>query len=392
MTDAPPNQPRTGSHAQPTSLELFAGAGGMALGVAQAGFRPALIVELEPRAADTLRANARETTASHVVTADVREMTFRQYRNVDLLAAGPPCQPFSIGGKRVGRHDPRDLLPDTIRVIAETRPKAFMIENVRGLTFPAAHEYLQYSIAQLRNPTVRIGDRSEAEHWTRLKRIPETRYQYHVSVNLLNAADFGVPQQRVRLFIVGVRRDVGDFAWPESTHSKAALIADLCGSHYWERHQVSAKVRDAALEHALTAKSQSAHASTGVLPWTTVRDLFKHLGPPTEESPDAHHKPIPGARLYPKHGGSILDMPAKTVKSGVHGTPGGEHIVVLDDGTYRYFTMREIACLQAFPESFILPSLRSVAQRQLGNAVPVTLAEAVARQFLSALETARGYA
>jgi DNA (cytosine-5)-methyltransferase 1 len=384
-TRVPPEKPRP-----LTSLELFAGAGGMALGVARAGFEQLLIVELEPRAAATLRANAPSDRAWPVIGGDVRGMNFKAFSDVDLLVAGPPCQPFSIGGKRVGRHDPRDLLPDTIRAVAEARPKAFMIENVRGLTFPGAAEYLQYSIAQLRNPTISIAGMSETEHWARLKRIPASRHHYRVSMHLLNAADFGVPQQRVRLFITGVRRDVGDFVWPEPTHSKAALLAELDGDEYWERHAVGAEVREVARATAHAAKSQSAHSSAGSQPWATIRDLFQRLGPASEDNFDCHHRPIPGARLYRKHSGSVLDLPAKTVKSGVHGTPGGEHIIVLDDGTHRYFTMREVACIQAFPDSYVLPSLRSVAQRQLGNAVPVTLAEAVARQFVPALQAARG--
>lgn len=387
----PPAAPDPGGRVHGlTSLELFAGAGGMALGIAQAGFDPLAIIELEPRAVATLRANAPDEAAWPVIAGDVRDMRFGTYRNVDLLAAGPPCQPFSIGGKRLGRHDPRDLLPETIRAIAEAEPKAFLIENVRGLTFPVAQGYLRYSLAQLRNPAVSIADMSEAEHWACLRRIPESRHQYDVSLHLLNAADFGVPQQRVRLFITGVRRDVGKFGGLEPTHSKAALLAELDGDEYWQRHGVTNQVRDAARKIAHATKSQSAHLSAGTRPWATVRGVFERLGPPTDDNGDLHHRPIPGARLYRKHRGSILDFPAKTVKSGVHGTPGGEHVVLLDDGAHRYFTIREVACLQAFPDTCVLPSLRSVAQRQLGNAVPVTLAEAVARQFVPALQGVRG--
>ncbi len=391
LVSEPPVSARSaGRRPRPTSLELFAGAGGMALGVHQAGFAPLAIVELDARAVQTLRANATEGSPWPVIEGDVRRMKFHDYRDVDLLAAGPPCQPFSIGGNRLGKHDERDLLPETIRAVSEAKPKMFMIENVRGLTFPTAESYLAYSLAQLRNPSVRQKQMTEEEHWHRLDRVPEKRHEYEVRVRLLNAADFGVPQQRVRLFIVGVRRDLGDFEWPEPSHGKTALLTRLEGDEYWDLHGVGCKAREAGLAAARAAKSQSASTSRGLVPWVTVRDVFRRLGQPDSEHKDLHHRPIPGARLYRKHRGSILDMPGKTVKSGVHGTPGGEHIVVLDDGTHRYFTLREVACLQAFPDTFHLPSLRSVAQRQLGNAVPVALAEAVARQFLPVLVAVRG--
>jgi DNA (cytosine-5)-methyltransferase 1 len=375
---------------RPTSLELFAGAGGLALGVQLAGFDPLAIVELDARAVQTLRANAPKGFPWPVVEGDVRKLEFHRYEDVDLLAAGPPCQPFSIGGNRLGRHDERDLVPETIRAVSEAKPRAFMIENVRGLTFPAAESYLAYSLAQLRNPTVRQRQMTEEEHRHRLDRIPEKRHEYEVQMRLLNAADFGVPQQRVRLFIVGVRRDMGSFEWPEPSHSKSALLKRLEGDEYWDLHGVGGNAREAGLAAARAAKSQSANPSRGLVPWLTVRDVFRRLGPPSVEHEDLHHRPIPGARIYRKHRGSILDLPGKTVKSGVHGTPGGEHIVVLDDGTHRYFTPREVACLQTFPDDFHLPSLRSVAQRQLGNAVPVTLAATMARHLLPVLDTVRG--
>lgn len=373
-----------------TSVELFAGAGGMALGVAQAGFDPLAVIEVDQRAVATLRANVPSGQERPVIAGDVREMDFRIYRGVDLLVAGPPCQPFSIGGKRVGRHDTRDMLPETIRAIAEARPRAFLIENVRGLTFPAARDYLDYSVAQLRNPAIAIGAMTEEEHWARLKRVAEWRRHYQVDVHVLNAADYGVPQQRVRLFITGVRRDLAPFARPPETHSRRALLAALEGDAYWEGHGVTAAARDAARAFVRSAKSQTASRSAGPLPWATVRDVFSRLGPPSPDGDDVHHRVVDGARLYPKHRGSVLDLPAKTVKSGVHGTPGGEHVVVLDDGSHRYFTMRELAALQSFPDGFELPALRSVAQRQLGNAVPVALAAAVASALAAAIEPDRG--
>lgn len=104
------------------------------------------------------------------------------------------------------------------------------------------------------------------------------------------------------------------------------------------------------------------------------------------EDGDPSHRFIPGARLYKKHAGSRLDWPAKTVKAGVHGCPGGEHIVLLDDGSHRYLTLRECAALQGFPDDYALDEVRTPAMRQLGNAVPVALAEAIGRSLVAVFD------
>jgi DNA (cytosine-5)-methyltransferase 1 len=110
---------------------------------------------------------------------------------------------------------------------------------------------------------------------------------------------------------------------------------------------------------------------------------------PGDKLADPAHVVVPGARLYPKHTGSRLDWVAKTVKAGVHGTPGGEHIVLLDDGSHRYLTVRECALLQGFAVDYALPEKRTPAMRQLGNAVPVAVAEALGKQ-LDTILRARG--
>ena len=374
----------------PTCLELFAGAGGLALGLQSAGFVARSIVELDTRAVESLRLNAPNGDPWPVVSADVRGLRFDTFGDVDLLAGGPPCQPFSIGGLRRGRHDDRDLLPEAIRAIRESRPKTFLIENVRGLTFPAARDYFEYSLAQLRHPSVPIRGTDEPRHLRELLAIPEDRQEYRVTWRLLNAADFGVPQQRVRLFIIGIRRDLPAWEWPVPTHSQTALLQALMGETYWDDHRVARDVRTLARENAMRAKSQTAERSSGSEPWITVRDVFDRLGPPGSRDGDVAHVEVAGARLYRKHKGSLLDFPAKTVKSGVHGTPGGEHIVVLDDGSHRYFTLRELAAFQTFPDEYRVPSLRSVAHRQLGNAVPVKLARALARQLFPLVSSQQG--
>ena len=124
------------------------------------------------------------------------------------------------------------------------------------------------------------------------------------------------------------------------------------------------------------------------LPWRTVRDAISDL-PDPERSTSQHTVPNhvlqPGARSYQGHTGSPLDEPAKTLKAGDHGVPGGENMVLLPDGRVRYFTVRESARIQTFPDSVLLAGSWTEAMRQLGNAVPVKLAEAVAKSVASSL-------
>jgi DNA (cytosine-5)-methyltransferase 1 len=361
-----------------SSVELFAGAGGLALGLTRAGFRPRLLIERDARAVATLTANSQAHGRNWTVKrADVGELAFSEYDGVDLLSAGPPCQPFSIGGLRLGSEDDRDGLPATIRAIRESKPRAFLIENVRGLTFPAAKDYFDYILAQLRDPGIATGS-SEADHRAALAAVPEGGHEYEVHHALLNAADYGAPQQRVRLLIVGLRAPLTGWRWPKPTHGRRALLDALAGDGYWERHGVEAAVRDRHRADVARIRATLRGDSGGALSWRTTRDVLLLLAD-AGRGDDPHHKIVEGARLYPRHRGSLLDWPAKTVKAGVHGTPGGEHIVLLDNGTHRYFTVRECAALQGFPDDYALPEVRSVALRQIGNAVPVQLAEAVGR-------------
>ncbi len=359
-----------------SSIELFAGAGGLALGLSRAGFDAKTLVERDPRAVATLQANAADHSGNWPVErGDVEKISFTGYEGVDLLSAGPPCQPFSIGGLRLGSDDHRDGFPATVRAIRQARPRAFLIENVRGLTFPAAKDYFGYIVAQLRDPSVQPGP-SEAEHKSALAAVTEHEYEVHWA--LLNAADYGAAQQRVRLFIVGLRTPLTGWQWPKATLGRQALVDALAADDYWQQHEVAAAVRD---RHRLElAKIRSTlHGDSGAaLRWRTTRDIIAELSARTTTN-DPHSRVVAGARLYKRHRGSLLDWPAKTVKAGVHGTPGGEHIVLLDDRSHRYLTVRECAALQGFPDDYVLPAPRSVALRQIGNAVPVQLAEAVGR-------------
>lgn len=375
------------------ALELFAGAGGMAIGVHRAGFELLDLIESSEACCATLRANAHHfgwKDASEISPRDIRTQDFSGYLGrVDLVAAGAPCQPFSHGGQRRGEADERNLLPEVVRVIRECRPRAFIIENVRGLLFRASIAYLESIITELRNPSLWKSDitneqRGLASH----PRLASEDDEYAVEYKLLNAADFGLAQYRPRLFIVGVARGENWAGWPEGEFSRAALVADLLGGSYWS-------------EHPDTPKAARARACQPFFPvesldnsvrWRTLRDLSVELGPPATSlrtANDVSHVHVPGARLYGKHTGSRIDWVSKTVKAGVHGSPGGEHIVVSSAKRFRYLTVRECSHLQGFPHDYVLPERRTPAMRQLGNAVPVEVADALVRTVHQSLALER---
>lgn len=372
---------------KPRAVELFAGAGGLALGLHRAGFRTALAVDWDERAYETLRANKRKYTRGwDLKREDVRKLDYAtlELGDVDIVSAGAPCQPFSIGGRLRGEGDPRNMFPEVVRAVCELRPRAFLFENVRGLLFPRARPYFDYILAQLQNPSrARRADEDWLAHKAALDRIPDALHEYRVDWRVLNAADFGLPQSRPRLVAVGVHvEEAGTFQWPDASHSKGALVNALLSELYWLEHDVPAEIREAAGIGLRECDDD------GLMRWATLRDVTARLGPPflDGEDGDPSHRFISGARLYKKHAGSRLDWPAKTVKAGVHGCPGGEHIVLLDDGSHRYLTVRECAALQGFPDDYALDEVRTPAMRQLGNAVPVALAEAIGRSLVAVFD------
>lgn len=382
------------------SVELFVGAGGLGLGASQAGFEPLVAVEWDKHCCDTIRENQQQGFPTvqgwPLVEGDVRALDFSKYLDkVDLVSGGPPCQPFSMGGKHNGRLDERDMFPQAVRAVRETRPRAFVFENVKGLTRAAFRNYLEYIRLQLTHPyVVQEDDETWIDHLARLEKYHTqgrtSGLQYRVVSRVLNAADFGVPQKRERIFIVGFRTDLGvDWSFPEPTYSQDALIWSQCHSEeYWDNHRVARKAR--LVSERTRQRARKLSAAPNPRPWRTVRDALDGL-PDPETRPRAaaefsNHIFQPGARSYPGHTGSPLDEPAKTLKAGVHGVPGGENMLRRPDGSIRYFSVRESARLQTFPDVFRFHGSWTETMRQLGNAVPVTLAEVVAHSVLRQLE------
>ena len=372
------------------SIELFSGAGGLALGTARAGFEHAAVVERDPDCCETLRTNQRRGIARvkdwNVVEADVKLFDYSNVGPVDFIAGGVPCQPFSLGGKHRAHEDARDMFPEFARAVAELRPRAFLVENVKGLLRTSFADYLEYIKLRLSHPLVPRGDRDWRDHRMELERIhtagASTGLEYNVVCELLNAADYGVPQRRERVFIVGFRAALGvRWAFPKPTPSRHSLLRDqLETGAYWERHRIAAKAREALIAR-VPPRPKTLGGEDGLAPWRTVRDAIgdiQHVRIGHTDPSDPNHYLNPGARSYKGHTGSPWDEPAKTLKAGDHGVPGGENTLDLGDGSARYFSPREAARIQTFPDDFLITGSWTEQMRQMGNAVPVNLARVVA--------------
>lgn len=365
------------------SVELFTGVGGLAFGLELAGFRHEVLIEWERQAVETLKWNRQRVPRIrhwNIVRVDARKFDYKPLgEDIDLLAAGAPCQPFSIAGLQKGFLDERDMFPEVFRAVRDLKPKFVLIENVRGLASGKFSGYFSYILMQLSHPElVNSSDKSWKEHVKTLERHHARsgaglEFGYKVSFMILNAANYGVPQKRERLFIVGVRNDLDiEWSFPGPTHSLDALLwSQYIRCDYWKKHRIeagnpsdldgAAKRRLDYLGHMFIPPSES--------PWVTTRDALSDL---PEWNGEVESWNI--ARPYPGHTGSDPDMPAKTLKAGVHGVPGGENCVRLSDGNLRYFTVREMARLQTFPDEFEFLGSWTTCARHLGNAVPVRLA------------------
>ncbi|MFS2139908.1 DNA cytosine methyltransferase [Duganella sp. Dugasp56] len=380
------------------SIELFAGAGGLALGFSGNDVRHRAVVEWNTHACNTIRHNKRHNVdpISHwpdVTEGDVKKFNYGAFEGIDLITGGPPCQPFSMGGKHGGFLDERDMFPQAVRAVREVRPRAFVFENVQGLTRAAFADYFDHILLQLEFPSVVAKAKEQwGDHLARLRKLKQkgTASEYHVTFKLVNAANYGVPQKRMRVFFVGLRADE-DKIWqcPAETHSSdALLLSQWASGEYWDRHKVATRNRPSKPD-GIEKKIQSlinADYGSNVLAWRTVRDAICDL-PDPERFPGKvqAHRFQPGARTYAGHTGSPMDEPAKALKAGDHGVPGGENMLRRVDGSVRYFTVRESARIQTFPDEFLFEGTWSEIMRQLGNAVPVHLASVIAESVCDLL-------
>ncbi len=306
-----------------TALEMCAGAGGQALGLEGAGFTHVGLVDSEVAACATLRLN-RPTWA--VLEKDIREVDGRHYRGIDLLAGGVPCPPFSAAGKQLGPSDDRDLFPEALRLVRESKPAAVMLENVRGF---AMEKFISYR-------------RDLLEQLELLGYRPDWR--------VLEAARFGVPQLRPRFFLVALRpKHFSRFRWPDGSdlrNTVADAIGDLMGERGWPG---LARWTGRANRIAPTIVGGSHRHGGPDLGPTRARAVWRELG---------------------VDGGGIADEPVGS------GFP--------IDGLPR-LTVRMVARLQGFPDSWTFVGRKTAVYRQVGNALPPQVASAVGNAIRLAL-------
>jgi DNA (cytosine-5)-methyltransferase 1 len=330
------------------TIELFAGAGGMALGVERAGFHHDALIEFDPAACETLRVNR---PGWPVFETDVVDVDFAAYEGIDLLTAGAPCQPFSTAGRRRLDEDPRNMFPEVLRAVRTARPRALLLENVSGMLKGDARAYFDRILGRLRERG------------------------YDVSWRLVNCADYGVPQRRQRVFVVGVRRDLGvRWEWPAATHGLDALLhAQWTEGSYWTEHGLTAPAEPPLAHIEQLEQLWPGRMAPPRLSWRTVRDALADLGPPK----------IASWRVTTAFGDSMpngWDEPAGTIT-----TRWNAAMLRDGGGGVRHFVIREVGRLQTFPDEWVLVGKPDEQLRQLGNAVPPQMAHVLTRAIAERL-------
>lgn len=375
-------------------VELFTGAGGLAKGIELSGTKHKAFVEWNKDACKTLSYNY---DSQIVHNTDIRLLDFEQFGAVDIVSGGPPCQPFSLGGKHKGNADKRDMFPYVCKAVSICTPKVFIVENVKGILRKSFSSYFEYIILRLTYPNVESYESEQwVEHLRRLEKIHTSgKYdglKYKVIFRLVDAADYGIPQRRERVFIVGIREDLNiEWAFPAKTHSFEALLwSQFVNRDYWERHDVKPpkieSLNGRVQKRIFQMQKQPTLFPPSLLPWRTVRDEIGRLPlPDAKGSFNDEHILREGAKVYPGHTGSYIDFPSKTLKAGDHGVPGGENMIRYRDGRVRYYTTFEAKRIQTFPDEYKISGSWTESMRQIGNAVPVKLGHHIAQSLVSAI-------
>lgn len=308
-----------------TSVEYCAGAGGQALGLERAGFEHRLLVDNDQHCCTTLKINRPDW---NIVHADMRDVSGKDYVGTDLVAAGLPCPPFSVAGKQLGAKDERNLFPEALRLIKEIQPKFVLIENVRGFLDPIFADYRTLLRGQLRL----LG--------------------YKVDWRLLNACDYGVSQLRPRVAIVAAQ----DLYWPhfrfpdplqEQPQTVGALLQDLMAANGW------------------SSVAEWAENANSIAP-TIVGGSKKHGGPDLGPSRARH----------------------AWLKLGVQGSTIAETAPAPDFTGPPRLTTRMVARIQGFPDDWQFSGKKTNAYRQVGNAFPPPVAQALGQKISAAIERA----
>ncbi|MBT0958383.1 DNA cytosine methyltransferase [Alphaproteobacteria bacterium KMM 3653] len=307
-----------------TSVELCAGAGGQALGLENAGYAHRALVEIDKHCCNTLRHNRPEW---NVLEEDMRIFKERasDFKGMDLLAGGLPCPPFSVAGKQLGEKDERNLFNDAIDIVDAARPRAVMIENVRGFLDAVFHDYREHLKSQLE----KLG--------------------YTTEWRLLNASDYGVSQLRPRVVIVAIQKERGDyFEWPEPNPHNPPTVGE--------------KLKDLMAAGGWRGAEKWAEKADEIAP-TIVGGSKKHGGPdlgPTRARAAWAALGVEGRTIAPEAPDALHDgMPRLTVPM--------------------------VARIQGFPDDWHFTGAKTNAYRQVGNAFPPPVAQAVSGKIAKAL-------
>jgi len=308
------------------SIEICAGAGGQALGLEQAGFKHAVLVEIDKPACATLKKNR---PLWNVIEGDVKDFSAKKYRNIDLLAGGVPCPPFSVAGKQLGHEDERDLFPEALRLVRECDPKAVMLENVRGLFDPKFEEYRNSIKGQLEE----MG--------------------YVCFWKLVQANHYGLPQQRPRTILVALKEAYAPyFTWPIGVVAPPPTVGDVLynemASNGWE------------------GAKEWAEKANDIAP-TIVGGSKKHGG--------ADLGPTRSKQAWEKLGVDGKGLADEAPTKGFAGNPR--------------LTVKMAGIVQGFPSDWEFVGKKTPAYRQVGNAFPPPVAKAIGQAIKKAIATAQ---
>ena len=302
-----------------TVLELCAGGGGQFLGLEKAGFNCVAAVEIEKDYCKTLIYNRPDL---NVINADIKELDSEAFANVDLIAGGVPCQPYSIAGKQHGKKDERDLFPTALKIIKKSNPKAVLLENVKGLSTSKFQNYR----TQIKKELEKLG--------------------YVCKWEILNASDFGVPQLRPRFILVATKKELDEFVWPkkiQSTKTVGCTLQDLMIENGWSGAKNWAKKADSIAPTIVGGSKKHGGADLGP---TRARQKWKELG---------------------VNGSSLADSaPDK----------------FFPEEELPRLTIRMAARIQGFPDSWKFPTKKTSSYRQIGNAFPPPVAFAIGKQLM----------
>ncbi|MFE7726405.1 DNA cytosine methyltransferase [Streptomyces violaceoruber] len=399
MTRTTEPKPATGERREPafTSIEICAGAGGQAIGLHQAGFGHLALVEIDEYAVKTLRLNIEdhevwswEREHCDVLSADVTKFEPRRDLNkgagllaekgLDLLAGGVPCPPFSHAGKQLGKHDERDLFPRMLQLVEKLKPRAVMIENVRGIMDPKFSDYRDWIRARLEGGTYRADDGQT---------VREDGLGYTVCKwDVLEASDFGVPQLRPRAILVAFRDDVIEdlkYEWPAPTHEDPVSVAESLEPSMRERygryfngvHGERARDRfDRWLEKARERDAELKGKGGGIAP-TLVGGSKKHGG--------ADLGPSRAKAAWKQLGISGMGV-ANDIET-CEKKASEERDLFRPDGPM--LTVRQAAIIQGFPPEWDFSGGKTAQYRQVGNAFPPPVARAVGKSIIEVLKAAR---